>query len=266
MNCAAVRDRLPERALGTLDGRDATGVDRHLEWCAACRKEDGELGRAAATLAFTVAPAHPDPALEDRVVAAVQHRARPEPVARASGRRGRLAVAAVAAAMMAVSGLGWGAVMAGKAARSEAQAQATDQRQQTAIRAFQSLLQTSEFTDPDNEVLIGTLAPAAGSTGGGSAFTLVSPSYIDMAVVMVSGLPPAAEGSLPYAVSLSGAGLPALKAGKIRSLDAGGVGMSAKYIDDDLGGYNRVVVRDAHGKVVLRGLLATQASVASPAP
>lgn len=266
MNCAAVRDRLPERALGTLDARDTSGVDRHLQWCAACRKEDGELTRAAATLGFSVAPADPDPALADRIVSAVRQRAQKGALGHTSGRRGRLAVAAVAAAMMAVSGLGWGAVMAGKAARSEAQAQATDQRTTTAIKAFQGLLQTSEFTDPDNEVLIGTLSPSAGSTGAGSAFTLVSPSIIDMAVVMVSGLPPAPAASLPYTARLFGPRLQVLTVGKIRTLDAGGAGMIARNIDRDLSGYDRVVVRDAHGKVVVSGLLATRASLASPSP
>jgi Putative zinc-finger len=266
VNCAAVRDRLPEHALGTLDAHDASGIDRHLQWCAACRKEDGELTRAAATLAFSVAPAEPDDSLQDRIVTAVQQRAQKGAVAHAPGRRGRLAVAAVVAAMLAVSGLGWGAVMAGKAARSEAQAQATDERQQTAFKTFQDLLRTSEFNDPDNEVLIGTLSPAGGATGGGSAFTLVSPSIIDMAVVMVNGLAPASQGSLPYIVRLSGSDLAVLTVGRIRVLDAGGAGMIAKNIDKDLGGYDRVVVRDAHGKLVMSGRLATQASLASPTP
>lgn len=266
MNCSAVRDRLAERALGTLDTHEAAGVDRHLQWCAACRKESGELDRAAATLAFSVAPAEPEAALEDRVVAAIQDRSQSGSVRHVSGRRGRLAVAAVAAAMMAVSGLGWGAVMAGKAARTEAQAQAADARQRNAVRAFQDLLTSSEFNDPNNEVLIGTLAPAGGTTGGGSAFTLVSPTLIDMAVVVVNGLPPATEGTLPYTARLSGPDRPALQIGRIRSLDAGGSAMLARNIDRDLGGYDRVVVRDAHHRIIMQGQLATQASLTSPAP
>jgi anti-sigma factor RsiW len=266
VNCALVRDRLPERALGTLDAGDSTEVDRHLQWCAACRKEDGELGRAATTLAFSVPPAEPDPSLEARVVAAVQRRAQSGPSGHVSGRRGRLAVAAVAAAMMAVSGLGWGAVMAGKAARSEAQAKQTIKSGQDAAALFRQLLTTSEFNNPDNEVLLGSLVPAAGTTGGGSAFTLVSPSLIDMAVVMVTGLPPASDGSLPYTVRLSGPNLQVLTVGRIRALDAGGAAMIAKDLDQDLNGYNRVVVRNARGKVVMQGRLATGAALASPTP
>jgi hypothetical protein len=252
--------------LGTLDAHDAGSVDRHLQWCAACRKESGELDRAAATLAFSVAPAQPDPALEDRVVAAVRDRAQPGTARHAPGRRGRLAVAAVAAAMLAVSGLGWGAVMAGKAARTEAQAQAADTRQRNAVKAFQDLLTSSEFNDPNNEVLIGTLTPSADTTGGGSAFTLVSPTLIDMAVVVVNGLPPASADTLPYTARLSGPHRPPLTIGTIRSLDAGGAAMLAKNINRDLSGYDRVAVRDAHGKLIMRGQLATQASLASPTP
>jgi len=265
VNCAAVRDRLPERALGTLDARDVGGVDSHLQWCAACRKEDRDLGRAAATLGFSLAPAEPDPSLEGRVVAAVQERARPH-AGHVSGRRGRLAVAAVAAAMMAVSGLGWGAVMAGKAARSEAQAQQTIQNGENALDDFRHILGSSEFNDPSNEVLIGTLAPAAGETGGGAVLTLVSPSLIDMAVIKVTGLSPASPGALPYTVRLYGPSLSPLTVGKLRVLDASGAETIAKYVNHDLGGYDRVVVRDAHGKVVMRGVLATKASLASPTP
>jgi hypothetical protein len=266
VNCAAVRDRLPEHALGTLDAHDASGVDRHLQWCAACRKEDGELTRAAATLGFSVPPAEPDPSLQDRIVAAVQGRAQKGAVAHAPGRRGRLAVAAVAAAMLAVSGLGWGAVMAGKAARSEAQAQAAIKGGQDDLDRFRQILSSTEFSDPSNQVLIGTLSPSAGTSGGGSALTLVSPSLIDMAVVTVDGLSPASRGSLPYTVRLFGPHLPVLVVSKITTLDAGGGATIERNIAQDLGGYNRVVVRDARGRVVMSGLLATQASLVSPTP
>ena len=59
---------------------------------------------------------------------------------------GRLAVALGVAGMLAVSGLGWGAVMAGKAARSEDLAQR--QQQQTAgcgLNAFNDLIKSAEF-------------------------------------------------------------------------------------------------------------------------
>ena len=88
MNCVTVRDGLTERALGTLPARERAGIDRHLVWCAACRKEAAEMESAAAVFAFGVDQTEPDPALEASVVAAINQ---------ASGRRPRTRLRAVAA-------------------------------------------------------------------------------------------------------------------------------------------------------------------------
>ena len=42
MNCAAVRDLLPEHALGVGNG-EVAAIEKHLSWCAACRKEARDL-------------------------------------------------------------------------------------------------------------------------------------------------------------------------------------------------------------------------------
>ncbi|MBA3690563.1 MAG: zf-HC2 domain-containing protein, partial [Actinobacteria bacterium] len=68
MTCLEVRDRLVERSLGALPVEDVREVDRHVAWCAGCRKEAAELDRAAATFALTLAPQMPPPELEERVV------------------------------------------------------------------------------------------------------------------------------------------------------------------------------------------------------
>jgi hypothetical protein len=264
VNCPAVRDQLPESSLGTLGSQDAAALDRHLHWCAACRKEAGQFDAAAATLAFAVASSVPDPDLEERVVTAVRRQAARPRGTHAPARRGRLAVSAMVAAMVAVGGLGWGAVMAGKAARSEEAAKVATARQQGAADLFAWLVSNVEFADPSNQVVIGRLSPLGGS-GGGSAFTLVSPTMIDMAVVMVNQLSPAPSKAEPYVVRLVGPGSPALRVGKIR-LDPSGSAIVSRDFDLDLEGYDRVTVRDASGKVVMRGSLATRADLASPSP
>jgi len=264
VNCPTVRDRLPERALGTVAAEDSLELDRHLQWCAACRKEAGEFDAAAATLAFAVAPSAPDPDLEERVVAAVHGAAARPHAAAGPSRRGRLAVSAVVAAMVAVAGLGWGAVMAGKAARSEEAAKVATLRQQGAADRFESLVTSVEFADPSNQVVIGRLSPLGG-TGGGSAFTLVSPTLIDMAVVMVNQLPLATSAGEPYTVWLLGPRAPALRVGKIR-LDPSGSAIVSRDFDLDLGGYRRVTVRNAFGDLILSGTLGTRAGLESPGP
>jgi hypothetical protein len=264
MTCAVVRGQLTERALGTLPTADGVAVNRHLQWCAACRKEADQMNAAAAVLAFAAPAADPDPELEDRVVASVQRRA-----ARSHHKhvpKGRLATAAVAAAMVAVLGLGWGAVMAGRAARSEATAQAAQQRQATAFERFQHLIRTMEFLDPHNVVAIGQLSSRSGGRGGGSALTLVSPTIMDQAVVMMTGLAQPVPHALPYTVRILGAGKPTLRVGKITGLDASGAAMINHDFAGSLVGYDRIQVRTAQGKLVLDGVLGTRAALASPSP
>ena len=266
MNCTGVRDQLTEHAIGILSLRDASSVDRHLQWCAACRKEAGDLQRASATLAFSAAAAEPPAELQDRVVADVRAAAGVRGAHQAPPRRTRWAAAAVAAAFVAVSGLGWGAVMAGRAARFEDRADVATMQQRTALEEFQRLVRVIEFSDPKDQVFIGQLVPAQGSGGGGAAMTLVSPSIIDLAIVMVNGVPPDRWATLPFTVHLTAPDGERLKVGRIESLDSGGADTISREFNRDLTGFDRVVVVDAKGRVVMAGPLATKADVASPAP
>ncbi|MGZ5213196.1 MAG: anti-sigma factor family protein [Actinomycetota bacterium] len=266
MNCTAVRDRLTERALGAVPADDAQALDRHLAWCAACRKEAGELDRAATTFAFALAPAEPAPDLEDRVVENVQAIAAKQ---RPPGaRRGRLAVTLAVAAMLAVSGLGWGAVMAGRAARFEDLSKVARQKQQDATAAFQKILASSEFNDPGNEVYLGTLASdTRAATAAGSALTLVSPSTADIAIVMVNGFDlTAAKDALPFRVFLTAEGGRRLRIGKIKALDSGGGAILSSQFDLDLSRYAGVEVVDKDGNVVLHGSVSRRPSITTPSP
>ena len=111
MDCPAVRELLAEHVLGTLDEDRRRFVDRHLDWCAGCRKEMAELAEGATVAASALAPAEPPPELEDRVVAAIED---------AGGRgerrrRSRMGVAAAGvAALLAVGAFGWALAMAGR--------------------------------------------------------------------------------------------------------------------------------------------------------
>lgn len=268
MNCTAVRDRLPERALGAVSANDGQVLDRHLAWCAACRKEAGELERAAATFAFALAPVEPEPEpeLEDRVVDVVRSAAsKRQPLV---ARRGRLAVALAVAGMVAVSGLGWGAVMAGRAARFEDLSKVAQRRQQAAVEAFRAILDSQEFNDPDNEVFIGALATdARGGTAAGSALTLASPSTPDIAIVMVNGFDlTAAEDALPFRVFLTSERGQRLRVGRVKALDSGGGAILSAQFELDLSRYTGVEVLDRDGNVVLHGIVSLRTSITTPSP
>ena len=264
MNCGVVRDRLVEHALGTLPDGEGTTLDRHLAWCAACRKEAGDLERAASTFAFALAPAvpGPPPELEERVVADVQRAAGGH---RSLPRRGRLAIAAVAAAMVAVSALGWGAVMAGRAARFEDRARAVEQRGALALQEFKAILGGAQFSDPGNRVYFGTLTAPHGGTAAGAALTLASPSTRDLAVVMVNGFRPSSK-QLPLRVVLMSEHGRTLRVGVIRALDTSGGAIVSQKFDVDISRYTAIEVFDSTGAIVMRGSVAERASTESPTP
>ncbi len=266
MNCTAVRDRLTERALGAVPTDDGLALDRHLAWCAACRKEAGELDRAAATFVFALAPAEPPSDLEDRVVEGVQAvvaKQRPP-----GARRGRLAVTLAVAAMLAVSGLGWGAVMAGRAARFEDLSKVAQQKQHDALEAFQAVLNSQEFNNPANQVFLGALAAdTRGATAGGSALTLVSPSTPDIAIVMVNGFDADVAGkALPFRVFLTAERGQRLRVGKVKALDSGGGAILSAQFELDLSRYTGVEVLDKDGNVVLHGSVSLRPSITTPSP
>ena len=256
MNCLTVRERLPEHALGALPSEDASVVDRHLEWCAACRKEAGELQRAAATLAYSVAPVEPPAELEDRVVGAVRDAASRRGAA--APRRSRAAAAGVLAAMLALSGLGWGAVMAGRAGRLQDRFDSQRQKQQQAIANFQELIRDLEGADPANIVEVATLMSPRHRAGDGDALVLLSPSSDDLALVVITGLAEVRKSRFPLEVRLVSDRAGELIVGHIRALDSGGSGAVRKWFVGDLNAYDAVIVRDAHGRVLLNGALSVQ--------
>jgi hypothetical protein len=255
-----VRDRLPELALGGVPGREAASIDRHLAWCAACRREADDLVRAAAVFPYTLEPAALPDGLAERVAGKV---ARTAGARRRDGRRGRTAIAAAIAATVAVAALGWGAAMAGRADRLNEQIAAARRQQLAAVDRFRDFLNQTEFQNPHNDVSIGTLSSPGGAVGG-AALALMSPDGPDFAIVSVDGLPSA---GLPYAVSLGRGDGAVASVGKISRLDTGGGGRTARdFKKKDLAGFTQVAVKNADGDVVLSGALSVRTAVPSPSP
>lgn len=254
MNCTEVREALAERALSALPPEEAAQVDRHLEWCAGCRKEAAELQQAAATFGLALPPADPPASLRDRVVRATLAVAG-KPGTR---RRARSAVASIIAALMAVAGLGWGSLMTGRADRLRNQAEAARQQLQHQVEVtqkWQRLIETLPGRSSEDAVLTGQLAPPPEQLGGGAALVYLSPNILDWAMVQVSGLSGSRD-VLPYRVYLARSDGTLLRIGKIKDVSRGsGSGDVFKQFDQDLTGFTAVIVRDASGSEVLRGVV-----------
>jgi hypothetical protein len=252
VNCLAVRELLPELAVGVLAPPDREEVERHLRWCAGCRKESSELGQAAATVAFALPPASVPQGLSERIV---------ERVRRAAGapgtpRRARAAAASIVAAMIAVASLGWGAVMAGRADRFAERAVQAERDRAAALERFQKVLSgiVPGQELPEEQTHLAQLAPTPQAQGGGAVLQLVSPSLFDFTIVIVNGLDSAVTGPLPYRIQLLNAAGELLKAGRIDELDAdGGAEEFHEFKNRDLTGYTTVRVVNAAGDVVLAG-------------
>lgn len=253
MSCLEVRELLPELAVDVLTATEREDVERHLRWCAGCRKEASELGQAAATFAFALAPAPVPHALGERIVERVRHAAG----APGTPRRARTAAASIVAAMVAVASLGWGAVMAGRADRFEDRAERAERQSAEAIERFVTAIRGvippgQEL--PEDQFRLGRLMPTADGQGGGAVLQLVSPNILDFTMVIVKGLDLEATDRLPYRVQLLNAAGQVLRAGRITELDAnGGAEVFRQFSNQDLTGYSTVEVLDAAGVVVLAG-------------
>jgi hypothetical protein len=114
VTCLEVRERLTEHSLGLLAAVDARGVERHLQWCAGCRKESAELQEGAEMLALALPPADPPAWLESRIVARIASATgsnRPP----SRSRMRILAAATLTAVMLAVGATGWAIAERGEA-------------------------------------------------------------------------------------------------------------------------------------------------------
>jgi hypothetical protein len=253
VNCLAVRDHLPELSLAQLPARERVGVERHLGWCAACRKESAELDEATAILGFTAEPAEPPAGLQDRVVSAVRSGARSE---RSGRRTWRLAIgAAVAVGVLVTSGV-VGGVFARDSDRGTERAQFDDIVFQ---RWRKVVLEEIPFRDPKSEPRFARLDPpvGAGQTGEGYGFVMAGPEETSFAGLHVVGLEMSGP-AWPLEIWLATrTGEERHLVGRIRRgrVDESG---STDVVDQSgrsLKRFGRVIVRDAGGDVVLSGIL-----------
>ena len=110
-DCAVCRELAPELALGLVTGPERAQAHAHLQGCAECRAYVGELAGLHDRLRELVPPVEPPVGFEQRVLsrigtatAARRPAAPPEPAGRARWRRGRLAIAAAAVAVVFAGG------------------------------------------------------------------------------------------------------------------------------------------------------------------
>lgn len=262
VSCTTVRDLLTEHALGVAGVRETVIVERHLSWCAACRKESADLARAAATLAYALPAVSPTPELGSRVVQAV-HEVSGRPPHAGTGRSRRVGTLVLAAAI-ALSGLGVGAVVARRATPGD-QLAASGARSKDAFSEFTELIAQSTLVDPRTDVFLGVLEPPGEGRAAGTAMTIVVPRVDDRVVVMVTGLnarPP----RLPYGVSITDGRGEVVRVGDVTTLDPGGQATVGLVTPFDLTSFLEVTVTDAKGRTVLVGTLRERTTVASPAP
>ncbi|MFM8998912.1 MAG: zf-HC2 domain-containing protein [Actinomycetota bacterium] len=253
MRCEEVRDQLAEHALGIAPSAVASAVESHLRGCAACRAEAAELTEGAALVALAVEPTPPPDGTEERLLARFRRIAIPPEWRR------RVAAITATAAILAVSALGFGAAMAGRAERFEVRASAAEAERLAALERFQQILVglAPGRRIPSADTRLGQLQPAdPRGVGGGAVLQLVSDDKLDFAITIVSGLGGSdAPVALPLRVWLRTPGGETLRAGTIRDLDRQGAGEVFAEFRRDLAAFTSVSVVDAEGRVLLVGEL-----------
>jgi hypothetical protein len=251
MTCLEVRERLTEHALGLLAKVDASEVDRHLEWCAGCRKESAELEEGAARMALAL-PVEPPPAsLETRIVDRLRTASgRISPVGR---RRARVLVAStLAAALLAVGAMGWAVAERRHAESLEAEVSA----KQAQVIAFARALESFQGR---GKTFRANLVPALGGRGGGSAVIASAPRQEDF--VLIDVLLPGAKGPFWFQIVNNESALKAVPLGRA----AGGNWIRYWRTKKDLSGAVSITVLDSNSKTILSGMFNPDAGAPSPA-
>lgn len=250
MDCVDVRDRLTEYALSLLPAPELEPVERHLAWCAGCRKEAAELAGGAAAAAMSIPQAEPPRGLEERIVREIR-----QATGEARDRKGRArsrTMIVLAAALAVFMGLGWWATSARQQPPRESQAAGLSDAQLVA-RNFSQLLRDlttgPHGTKPGDLLQEVQLTPELGSVGGGKAEMFLSPHRDDWVLVYVGGLDPKAG---PYGATIQADDGSVLAIGRANADTGGGVALFNQF-PESLKKYTRIVVTDRKGHVVMTG-------------
>jgi hypothetical protein len=246
VTCLEVRDRLTEHSLGVLSKADAREVERHLEWCAGCRKEASELLEGAASMALVLPAADPPTSLEGRILERFRMATGRTPVPH----RGRLRALLVAAmiAAIAVSGTtGWAIANKGT--------QTLHEKVDDALTKQQDFARLLDSFKGNGRIFTGALMAPSGDLGFGQAIVFSAPTE-GFVLVDIPVLP---EGGGPFTLQLVGNGV--IDAGRV-NLTSGDHPVVLKWFTDEpLGKMTTVTVIDqSTGAVVLTGKLVPYSS------
>ena len=198
MTCAEVRENLSEHALGLLASEDQREVERHLQWCAGCRKESAELLEGMAAVAMSLPPAEPPFALEHLVVTRVSAAA--GRVRNRNYRRGIkvLAVTALGAAVLASSAVGWGVRQRNQADLAKDRLGSVNQQTADTVRL---ITQMQSQLNGTGKLYEASLFPVSRREEGGTALMYAGPDGI-AGWVFVDVVASLDQGSGPFAVNL----------------------------------------------------------------
>jgi predicted anti-sigma-YlaC factor YlaD len=197
VTCAEVRDHLSEHALGLLEGEESGEVERHLQWCAGCRKESSALLEGAARVALSLPPVEPPVRLEERVVERVAARSGRIRTTRARRAIRVLAVAALAAVLTAGSAVGWGFGQRKQAITAKDLANQAQQRADRTGRLIQDVQKQLKGT---GKLYQASLFPGTGKQQAGTVLVFGAPQGAGFALVDV--VAPLNEKAAPFTVNL----------------------------------------------------------------
>lgn len=247
MTCAEVRDRLAEYALGVLAPGELRDVERHLEWCAGCRKESEELREGLVPVAMALPPAQPPTSLEqhvvDGIVAAAGTGGR-GPVRRRWGIRA-LAAATMAAALLALGAVGWGLAERNHARDVDQELALARQRLRDVAELIGDL--RTRFSGAGT-ILEGQLYPLRGSQSVGSGLVVTTPSAADF--VFADVIPPVAQAREPSRVRILDSAGSVLFDGRLTKTPNGDFRMGA-YTGRELEDATSMVVLDPAGRKLM---------------